>query len=114
MTAMPPSKSESPIQSIEDLRTYLVIAMQIEHATIPPYLTALYSIRPGSNNEAVEVIRSVAVEEMLHLTLVCNVYNAIGGTMANTLTASNFIPTYPAYLPTGEREFEVGVARFQS
>ena len=53
MTAMPPSKSESPIQSIEDLRTYLVIAMQIEHATIPPYLTALYSIRPGSNNEAV-------------------------------------------------------------
>jgi hypothetical protein len=112
MTATPPSKSQSPIQSIEDLRAYLVIAMQIEHATIPPYLTALYSIRPGTNSEAVEVIRSVAVEEMLHLTLVCNVYNAIGGTMANTLSAEGFIPTYPTYLPTGETEFEVGLRGF--
>jgi hypothetical protein len=112
MTATPPSNNQTPIQSLEDLRAYLVVAMQIEHATIPPYLTALYSIHPGTNSEAVEVIRSVAVEEMLHLTLVCNVYNAIGGAMANTLTADGFIPTYPTYLPTGEREFEVGLRGF--
>ncbi|MEB3335084.1 MAG: ferritin-like protein [Cyanobacteriota bacterium] len=113
MTTSPPIKTNnSLIQSLDDLRTYLVIALQIEHATIPPYLTALYSIQPGSNSEAVEVIRSVAVEEMLHLTLVANVLNAIGGQMRHTLTASGFIPTYPAYLPTGEREFEVGLRRF--
>ena len=56
MTATPPSNSQTPIQSLEDLRAYLVVAMQIEHATIPPYLTALYSIHPGTNSEAVEVI----------------------------------------------------------
>lgn len=102
----------SPIQSRDDLLAYLVVAMQIEHATIPPYLTALYSIRPGSNSEAVEVIRSVAVEEMLHLTLVANVYNAVGGSMLRTLTAPGFMPTYPTYLPTGETEFEVGLRGF--
>jgi hypothetical protein len=104
--------SNSPIKSLEDLHAYLVIAMQIEHATIPPYLTALYSIRPGSNSEAVEVIRSVAVEEMLHLTLVANVFNAVGGQMRHTLTSKDFIPTYPTYLPTGETEFEVGLRGF--
>ena len=113
MTATPPTTtSKSPIKNLDDLRAYLVVAMQIEHATIPPYLTALYSIRPGTNSEAVEVIRSVAVEEMLHLTLVANVYNAIGGQMRKTLTAPGFIPTYPTYLPTGETEFQVGLRGF--
>ncbi len=32
---------------------YLHAAMQLEHATIPPYLTALYSIHPGTNSDAV-------------------------------------------------------------
>jgi hypothetical protein len=111
---LPPSasKRESPIKDLEDLRRFLVIAMQIEHATIPPYLTALYSIHPGTNSEAVEVIRSVAVEEMLHLTLAANVFNAVGGQMRGTLTAKDFIPTYPAYLPTGETEFAVGLRPF--
>lgn len=102
----------SPIQTRDDLLAYLRIAMQIEHATIPPYLTALYSIRPGSNSEAIEVIRSVAVEEMLHLTLVANVFNAVGGSMRRTLTAAGFMPSYPTYLPTGETEFEVGLRGF--
>lgn len=111
MTANPPTQ-ERLIKNLDDLRAFLVVAMQIEHATIPPYLTALYSIRPGSNSEAVEVIRSVAVEEMLHLTLVANVFNAVGGSMRKTLTAQDFIPTYPTYLPTGETEFQVGLRPF--
>jgi hypothetical protein len=108
----PPQNHDLLIRTLDDLRAYLVVAMQIEHATIPPYLTALYSIRPGSNSEAVEVIRSVAVEEMLHLTLVANVFNAVGGCMRQTLTAKGFIPTYPTYLPTGETEFQVGLRPF--
>lgn len=104
----------SPIRDLSDLRTYLQIALQVEHATIPPYLTALYSIHPGTNVEAVEVIRSVVVEEMLHLSLVANVLNAIGGTLCHTLTAPDFIPRYPAYLPTGETEFQVGLRPFSS
>jgi hypothetical protein len=113
MTTTPPSsRQELLIKNLDDLRAFLVVAMQIEHATIPPYLTALYSIRPGTNSEAVEVIRSVAVEEMLHLTLVANVFNAVGGSMRHTLTAQGFIPTYPTYLPTGETEFQVGLRPF--
>jgi len=33
------------INSIESLRQHLQLAFVIEHATLPPYLSALYSIR---------------------------------------------------------------------
>jgi Ferritin-like len=100
------------INTVEELRYYLVQGMKIEHATIPPYLTALYSLKPGSNLEAFHIIRSVLVEEMLHLTLVVNVLNAVGGDIKSTLTASDFIPQYPTRLPTGEEDFEVGLSKF--
>ena len=29
------------ITTVEDLHAYLQVALQLEHATIPPYLTAL-------------------------------------------------------------------------
>ncbi|TRU48257.1 MAG: hypothetical protein EWV49_13605 [Microcystis aeruginosa Ma_QC_Ch_20071001_S25] len=100
------------IQTVEDLRYYLIQAMMIEHATIPPYMTALYSLKPGSNLEAFHVIRAIAVEEMLHLTLVANVFNAVGGNIKGVLTGKDFIPTYPTYLPTGANDFQVGLAKF--
>src|SRR4051812_37870111 len=93
------------ITTVEDLHRYLYAALQLEHATIPVYLTALYSIRPGKNPDASHVIRVVAVEEMLHLTLAANLLNAVGGTP--DLTAAGFVPTYPARLPDGEDDFRV-------
>ncbi|MCW2765457.1 MAG: hypothetical protein JWO11_1416 [Nocardioides sp.] len=98
------------ITTVEDLHAYLHIAMQLEHATIPPYLTALYSMHPTTNADAYRVIRVVAVEEMLHLTLAANLLNAVGGTP--DLTAEGFVPTYPAHLPDGETDFEVGTRAF--
>ena len=80
---------------------YLYAAMQLEHATIPPYLTALYSIHPGTNADAYHVLRVIAVEEMLHLTLAANLLNAVGGTP--DLTAPGLRAEYPAYLP-GRRD----------
>lgn len=102
------------IKTINNLKNYLIAAMKIEHATIPPYMTALYSIKPGTNLEAFHIIRGIAVEEMLHLTLVANVYNAVGGTFEpNTaLLAPDFIPKYPSYLPTGSIDFKVGLGKF--
>lgn len=97
--------ASSRITTVEQLQIYLHAALQLEHATIPLYLTALYSIHPGTNIDAVQVIRVVAVEEMLHLTLVANVLNAVGGTP--DLTGSDFVPTYPAFLPDGETDFQV-------
>ncbi len=102
--------SHSEIETLDDLHAYLRVALQLEHATIPPYLTALYSIVPGTNSDAVHVIRVVVVEEMLHLTLAANVLNAVGGTP--DLTAPDFVPSYPALLPDGETDFEVSLQRF--
>src|SRR5688572_31316287 len=51
-------------------------AIELEHSTIPPYLYALYSLDENLNGEIADIIQSVAVEEMLHLTLAANVLNA--------------------------------------
>ncbi|MGD0110069.1 MAG: ferritin-like protein [Rhodopila sp.] len=111
---------DQKITTIKMLKHYLHVAMQLEHATVPPYLTALYSIKPdsikpdstqpGGNLEAVQVLRVVAVEEMLHLALAANLLNAIDG--KPKLSDSGFVPSYPAYLPDGERDFEVHLQAF--
>lgn len=98
------------IRTVDQLHAYLRGAMQLEHATIPPYLTALYSIHPGTNPDAVHILRVTAVEEMLHLTLAANVLNAVGGNP--DLTFPGFVPKYPAYLPDGETDFLVSRQRF--
>ena len=98
------------IKDVAELHRHLQAALQLEHATIPPYLTALYSIRPGTNTDAYHILRAVAVEEMLHLTLAANVMNAVGG--KPDLTAEGFVPLYPAYLPDGETDFQVNCEPF--
>ncbi len=80
-----------------DLYEHLQAAIELEHATIPPYLTALYSIKPGCNQEAYNIIRSVVTEEMLHMVIAANVLNAIGG--EPQVNHPGFIPTYPGPLP---------------
>lgn len=82
---------------LDGLKSALQIAIELEHSTIPPYLYALYSIQPGTNQRLSEIIRSVVLEEMLHLSLCCNLLNSIGGTPV--LFAPNFIPKYPCPLP---------------
>lgn len=98
------------ITSIAELHKYLHAALQLEHATIPPYLTALYSLSPGTNSDAARVLRVVIVEEMLHLTLAANMLNAVGG--SPELTRPGFVPQYPTRLPDGETDFEVGIQAF--
>lgn len=102
--------ADPQITKVETLRQYLHVAMQLEHATVPPYLTALYSIHPGTNLDAVQVLRVVVVEEMLHLALAANLLNAVGG--EPDLTRPGFVPPYPAYLPDGEDDFKVHLRPF--
>ena len=89
-------KSKSEI--LEQLRTLLEAAITVELATIPIYLFTYYSIDrlpktfPSSvsadralqlqvyANQAGAAIMSVAVEEMLHMSLSSNVLYAFGGT----------------------------------
>jgi hypothetical protein len=102
----------STINSRADLISYLDAALALEHATIPPYLTAYYSIHSTTNSDAAHIIRVVAVEEMLHLTLVANVLNAVGG--SPDLTRPGFVPSYPACLPDGEDDFAVDLRPFSA
>jgi hypothetical protein len=74
-------------------------AIELEHATIPLYLYALYSLDPNENPAITQIIQSVAVEEMLHMVLGANVLNAIG--RSPTISKREFIPTYPGRRPGG-------------
>lgn len=99
-----------PLKTIDDLRQHLQWAIELEHSTLPPYLCALYSIKPGTNEPAVDVLTSVFIEEMLHMTLAANVLNAVGG--SPVLDRPDFIPRYPTYLPHSSDAFLVSLAPF--
>jgi hypothetical protein len=93
----------------EILEEHLKGACELELTTVPPYLTALYSLQPGSNETAELAIRSVVVEEMLHLVLAANVLNAIGGRPDIVGNA----PRYPAGLPFHDpKSFAVDLQSF--
>ncbi|MDF1602043.1 ferritin-like domain-containing protein [Nocardioides sp. YIM 152315] len=102
--------SRAPIESIESLREHLQWAIELEHATLPPYLCALYSLQAGQNAEASEVVTSVFMEEMLHLTLAANLLNAVGG--RPVLDAPRMMPGYPTFLPHGDRSAAVSLVPF--
>lgn len=82
----------------KDPRTCLIemleVAAQLEFATIPPYLCALWSIENELDPTA-ESIREVVQEEMLHLALVCNLLVAIGA----EVKLREWAPRYPTELP---------------
>lgn len=93
------------------LQDLLQTAILIEHSTIPPYLTALYSIKDGKNVLASQIIRSVAVEEMLHMIMVCNVMNAVN--IIPSVNKPQNYPTYPMKLPMNV-DFFVGLETFST
>ncbi|HEX5753665.1 MAG TPA: ferritin-like protein [Archangium sp.] len=74
-------------------------AIELEHATIPVYLYAKYSLDPTKNAEISSILDSVIIEEMLHMTLASNVLNALGG--SPSIDKPGFIPSYPGPLPGG-------------
>lgn len=83
------------IDTLEALQQHLQWALSIELSTIPPYLCALYSIE-DSTSAAYSTIRSVVVEEMLHMMLVSNLLNSIG---AIPRLSGDAVPQYPTYMP---------------
>ena len=84
---------------VDAVRALLQQAVELEHATVPLYLYALYSLDAAKNGEIARIIRSVVIEEMLHMTLASNVLNALGG--RPQIDQPAFIPTYPGPLPGG-------------
>jgi hypothetical protein len=93
----------------EDLWWLLAEASQLEHMIMCQYLFAEFSLKQGTDEgltseqaEAVErwreVLRGIAVEEMLHLALVANVMASIGA--APTFGRPNF-PQRSGDFPSG-------------
>lgn len=83
------NKNWSKEKALNELKNHLQIAVEIELATIPIYLYTYYSINrtpdgfpstPVSQfaDKAGAIILSVAVEEMLHMSLSSNVLFALG------------------------------------
>ena len=78
----------------ELLRTALGGAVMLEFATLPPYLSAIWSFKNDLHPVA-KSLRRILQEEMLHMALVCNMLVAIGGRPAINTAA----PVYPGKLP---------------
>jgi len=98
------------LSSLDGLHEALRTAIRLEHATVPPYLYALYSLKPV-NRAAAEVIGSVVTEEMAHMVLAANVLAALGGRPDEP--GSQFVTAYPNPLPDLiAQDLDVGLAPF--
>ncbi|MEV0586176.1 ferritin-like protein [Nonomuraea sp. NPDC050310] len=102
--------SREPITTLAGLREHLQWAVELEHATLPPYLVALYSLDAERNPEAAEAVEGVFIEEMLHLALAANLLNAVGG--RPELDKPGMLPPYPRTLPHGDPSLELSLLPF--
>src|SRR5262245_53786560 len=80
------------------LHEALQAAVELEFFTLPPYLTAMWSIK-DQQHAAAATIRAVVEEEMTHMALVANLLAAIGG--VPRVNRSPAIPAYPRPMPGG-------------
>jgi len=71
------------------------LALQVEFATIPVYLSGMYSI-VDTSSDAFQALRSVVMEEMFHLNQAANLVIGLGALPRFTGQAA---PHYPGYLP---------------
>lgn len=101
-TKVRPLNVEEGITTPQSLQDHLYHAIQVEISTIPLYLYPAYSIKtqgysqwsPGMS--AFRSIRSVVIEEMLHLCLARNLMVAVGGGPTVRFYDKNMVPTYPS------------------
>jgi hypothetical protein len=100
---------------LRKLHGLLQKALELELFTIPPYLTALYSIQEGANRASVEILQSVVMEEMLHAALVSNIMNAVGASPQVQVRGGTSNPRrvdYPAQAPHVKRPLVIGLLPF--
>lgn len=84
-------------EGIDYAQSLLQKAIEIEHSTMPLYLSAMYSINDSNSTWTSDTIHGVVIEEMLHMTIAANVLNAIGG--SPVIDSPNFVPEFPMDLP---------------
>lgn len=102
------------VRDVQWLERALQAAIELEHATLPPYLCALWSIK-DERDHCYSILRGIVMDEMRHMGLACNLLTTLGGTPR--IHEEGFVPTYPGPLPGGVRPgLEVtlaGLSRYQ-
>ena len=83
-------------RDVDWLRAALQAAVEIEIATIPPYLCGWWSVKDRRSDVA-RVIQRIVFDEMYHLGVVCNLLVALDGRPRIKEGA----PVYPGPLPGG-------------
>jgi len=106
----PEQIDEDPETWLRSLRAHLQMGLQVELFTLPPYLTAMWSLQEGHNDIARSTLREVLMEEMLHMTLVANVLSAVGG--RPVLNSPTALPAYPSRIPFSGLDLVVPLAPF--
>lgn len=103
------AKLQPEVQDMEWIKKSLQSAIELEFSTLPLYLSSMFSLEV-QNYTAYNTIRSVAMEEMVHMAIVGNMLAALGGSPA----IKNIKIKYPTKgLPGGtEPDLEVGLASF--
>lgn len=92
------------ISELEQLVNHLLQAAYLEMSTIPMYLYAAFSVGSKGYSQwdpgmgSFRLIRSVVVEEMLHLSLVRNLLVALGAGDRIRFYDRDFIPKYPSLM----------------
>ncbi len=82
------------------LKAALQAAVELEMATIPPYLCAYWSIKDHNKEscqEAARILLGIAIDEMYHMAVMCNVLVGVGGVP----DIRSRYPKYPGRLPRG-------------
>lgn len=79
---------------------HLQIVIQLELSTLPPYLTAMWSVRRVAN-QVVATLDEVIRAEMSHMGMVCNLFNAVSRGKSPIIADATVVPTYPCHLPGG-------------
>ncbi|HET9620363.1 MAG TPA: ferritin-like protein [Kofleriaceae bacterium] len=89
-------------RSTADVIALLDGAVTLELSTLPPYLTGVFSLKPGSNDAIRALVMSVVLQEMLHMAIAANTSIAIGGNPA--VFKAGLALRYPGPLPMSVEE----------
>jgi hypothetical protein len=88
------------MQDLSWLQKALQAAIELELATLPPYLCGQWSLQ-DQNSAAARLIKGITLDEMAHLGLACNLLRATG---VRPLIFDGYDAiTYPGPLPGGVR-----------
>jgi rubrerythrin len=86
---------DAEVHDTDWIKKALQAAIELELATIPPYLCTLWSIDGGGT--AAGLIRDIVRDEMGHMGLMCNLLRGLGE------SPKIVAPKYPGQLPGGVR-----------